>query len=92
MSSIFGAGPIRRANCGSRPPPSVYKLSAVVELHLNAATCGVNERTLRRWMANDQAFKLALGEARGVMFQAGMNRVQALASEAINTLVDVAMP
>jgi transposase-like protein len=51
-----------------------------------ARRCGVNERTLRRWMADDEEFKRELTEARRVMFQAGMNRVQALTAEAVNTL------
>jgi transposase-like protein len=51
-----------------------------------ARRCGVNEKTLRRWMADDEEFKSAMAEARHVMFQAGLNRVQALAGEAINTL------
>jgi transposase-like protein len=51
-----------------------------------ATRCGVNARTLRRWMTDDEAFKQDLGTARRAMFQAGMNRVQALTVEAVDTL------
>ena len=50
-----------------------------------ARRCGVNEKTLRRWMAED-VFKHELAEARRVTFQAGMSRVQALTAVAIDTL------
>lgn len=58
------------------------------EKNLTAAAhrCGVNEKTLRRWMVEDEAFKHALIEARTALFQAGMHRVQALTSEAVDTL------
>jgi transposase-like protein len=48
-----------------------------------ARRCDVNEKTLRRWMADDEAFKRNLAEARHAMFQAGMHRVQALTAEAV---------
>ena len=51
-----------------------------------AAKSGVNEKTLRRWRANDEAFKTDYTEARQAAYQAGMNRVQALTAKAVNTL------
>ena len=36
-----------------------------------ATRCGVNERTLRRWLADDDDFKAAHAEARQTMFQTG---------------------
>ena len=51
-----------------------------------AAKCGVNEKTLRRWLANDDAFKADYTEARQAAYQAGMTRVQALTAKAVNTL------
>jgi len=51
-----------------------------------AAKCGVNERTLRRWMTGDEEFKRELDEARHLAFEAGMNRVQTLTNVAIDTL------
>ncbi len=44
-----------------------------------ARRCGVHEKTLRRWMAEDESFRQAYTEARTAMFEAGMHRVQALA-------------
>src|SRR5438128_1563344 len=51
-----------------------------------ASTAGVNEKTLRRWMADDERFRSELAEARHNWFDAAMNRVQALASTAVDTL------
>jgi hypothetical protein len=55
-------------------------------LEAAAQRCGVNERTLRRWMTEDAMFQRDLAEARRATFQAGMNRVQALTVEAVETL------
>ena len=55
-----------------------------------AAKCGVNARTLHRWLTKDEAFKSAYAEARQATFQAGMSRVQALTARAIDTLEDSA--
>ena len=51
-----------------------------------AAKSGVNEKTLRRWLADDDAFKADHTEARQAAYQAGMTRVQALTAKAVNTL------
>ena len=51
-----------------------------------ARRCQLGERTLRRWLTEDETFKRELGDARRATFQAGMNRAQALTSEAIETL------
>lgn len=66
-------------------------LALLSEASIGAAAnrCGVSERTLRRWMTDDEAFKSELAAARTAMFQAGMHRVQALTSEAIDTLVSL---
>ncbi len=40
-------------------------------------------------MAEDDEFKRELAEARGTMYQAGMNRIQALTAEAIDTLAEL---
>ena len=57
-----------------------------------AAKCGVHEKTLRRWMADDEEFKRALAEARHLTFEAAMNRVQALMGQAIDTLTKLMSP
>ena len=51
-----------------------------------AERCGLDEKTLRRWMANDDAFKQDLAAARRAMFEAAMNRLQPLAAQAVDTL------
>ena len=39
----------------------------------------VDERTLRRWLSEDEAFQVDYAAARQAAFEAGMSRVQALA-------------
>ena len=56
------------------------------DLRRRGQGCGVNEKTLRGWMADDEAFKRDLAEARHAVFQAGMHRVEALTPEATDTL------
>ena len=51
-----------------------------------ARRCGVNERTLRRWMSDDEDFKKQLAEARRAAFAQGMQRVHALTTAAVDTL------
>ncbi len=50
-----------------------------------AAKCGVNARTLHRWLTKDEAFKSAYAEARQATLQAGMSRVQALTARGLST-------
>jgi hypothetical protein len=57
-----------------------------------AKRCGVKERTLRRWMTDDEDFKRELATARRATFQAGMNRVQALTAQAVETLEALMRP
>lgn len=57
-----------------------------------AKRCGVGERTLRRWMTDDEHFKRELADARRATFQAGMNRVQALTAHAVETLEALMRP
>lgn len=51
-----------------------------------AKRAGVGARTLRRWMTEDEAFQAALTQARRLAFEAGMGRVQALMTRAVETL------
>ena len=66
-------------------------LALLSEKTLGAAAekCGVNEKTLRRWLANDEAFQAAYAEARQATFEAGMGRIQALTVKAVETLEDL---
>ena len=54
-----------------------------------AARSGVNEKTLRRWLSDDDAFKSEYAAARQATFQAGIGRVQALTARAVDTLEDL---
>ncbi len=53
-----------------------------------ATRCGVNERTLRRWLAQP-VFHAEYAAARQAMFEAALSRAQALAARAIETLEDL---
>ena len=54
-----------------------------------AAKCGVCERTIHKWLSQDEAFQADYAAARQATFEAGMSRVQALAGKAIDTLDDL---
>ena len=54
-----------------------------------AAKSGVSEKTLRRWLADDEAFKTEYASARHATFQAGMSRIQTLAGKAIDALEEL---
>ena len=51
-------------------------------LAVAARRCGVNEKTLRRWLADDEAFKQELAQMRRGLFETAMNRIHALAAVA----------
>ena len=53
-----------------------------------AARCGVTERTLRRWLAED-AFNAEYEAARRSTFQAAISRIPALTVKAVTTLDDL---
>jgi alpha-beta hydrolase superfamily lysophospholipase len=57
-----------------------------------ARHCGLNEKTLRRWIAHDEAFRRELSDARQAVFETGMSRVQAAAAHAIETLITLMGP
>ena len=54
-----------------------------------AGRCGVNERTLRRWLTEDAAFKAEYDATRAAMFKVGMSRIQALTGRCVDTLDDL---
>jgi transposase-like protein len=54
-----------------------------------ARKSGVNEKTLRRWLSDDEMFRAAYAKARQAAFEAGMNRIQALVERAVDTLDDL---
>ena len=49
---------------------AIFALLTEKTIGAAAERCGVNERTLRRWMAHDESFKLALAEARRATYHA----------------------
>ena len=51
-----------------------------------ARRAGVGERTLRRWLTEDEAFQADLAAARAAAFDGGITRVQALMGRAVDTL------
>jgi len=53
-----------------------------------AARCGLGEKTLRRWLAED-AFKAEYDAARRTIFQAAISRIPALTVRAVETLADL---
>src|SRR5262245_33936050 len=63
-------------------------LALLSENSIGAAAdlCSLDEKTLRRWMANDDVFKRDLAAARRAMFETAMNRLQPLAAQAVATL------
>jgi hypothetical protein len=54
-----------------------------------AERCGLNEKTLRVWMAEDEAFRQDLTAARRAMFETAMGRLQPLAALAVDTLASL---
>jgi hypothetical protein len=54
-----------------------------------AKRCGIAERTLRRWLSEDEAFKVEYAAARQAVFQAGICRVQMRAARAIEILEEL---
>ena len=54
-----------------------------------AAKCGVCERTIHKWLSQDEAFQVDYAAARQATFEAGMSRVQALTGKAIATLEEL---
>ena len=53
-----------------------------------AQRSGVGERTLRRWLVEDDAFKAEYEGARRATFNAAMSRIHALTARAVDTLHD----
>ena len=84
-----GAG--ARPKRGHGAKPGAVRDRAIVALLTEktianaAAKTGINEKTLRRWLGDD-AFKADHAAARQAVFEAGMSRVLALASRAVDTL------
>ena len=68
---------------------AILALLTEKSIQLAAARCGVNERTLRRWLAEDDAFTAEYDAARKATCQAGIARVQALTARGVETLEEL---
>lgn len=79
-------GPGHGAKADTVRDRAIVALLSAKTLTDAAERAGVAERTIRRWLADDDAFKAALADARRAAFQAGMSRVQALTADAVSTL------
>src|SRR5262249_45748705 len=51
-----------------------------------ATRCGIGERTLRRWLSEDDAFKTDYEAARRATFQAPISRILAPTAKVVDTL------
>jgi hypothetical protein len=87
--------PRRSRGHGAKPDAvreqAILALLSEKSLRAAAQRCGIDESTLRHWMAED-GFSTALADARRAAFQAGMHRVQALTGEAVETLAALMAP
>ena len=54
-----------------------------------AEKADVNEKTLRRWLSEDEAFQTEYAAARNAAYQAGIHRAQALTALAMDTLEEL---
>ena len=54
-----------------------------------ACSCGLSERTLRRWLSSDEAFKAEYAAARRATFYTAMSRIAGLSARAVDTLEEL---
>ena len=54
-----------------------------------AASCGIGDRTLHRWLTDDAAFQAEYEAARHATFQAAISPIPALTLRAVDTLADL---
>jgi hypothetical protein len=70
----------------SRQQRAVAALLASKSVAEAASTAGVGERTLYRWLAEDQAFRAALSQAEGDLLDTATRRLLTLQGKAIDAL------
>src|SRR5262245_29383432 len=68
---------------------AILALLTEKSIHCAAKQCRVNERTLRRWLTDDAAFKAEYDCGRQALYQAGMARVLALTGKGVATLEEL---
>jgi hypothetical protein len=77
------------ANVGALSAPQTLALSALFATRTigeAAKAAGVGERTLGRWLSEDEQFKRAYREARTQVIQAASTQLASAAAEAVETL------
>jgi len=100
MATHGSRGPKTAAKNRQEPPPPWREAGhgaragdrgapRVTDDRRSAQRCGVGERTLQRWLADDQDFQQQYETARHVTFQAALHRVQTLMTRAVNVLDDL---
>jgi len=82
-------GKWRRTRSAALWEQAILALLSEKSIGAAAGKCGVNEKTLRRWLAGDEAFKTAYSDARQATLDAGMGRIQAFTARAVDTLEDL---
>ncbi len=80
------ARPGHGSKTGATRERAIVAILAESTIGAAAKRAGIGERTLRRWLTEDEAFQGALAEARCLAFEAGMGRVQALTARAVEAL------
>lgn len=70
----------------SRQQRAVAALLASKSVSEAAGSAGVGERTLYRWLAEDQAFRAALNQAEGDLLDTATRRLLTLQGKAIDAL------
>jgi hypothetical protein len=87
---VTADGRQNRARHGAKP--AAVREQAIVALLSEptigeaAARCGIGERTLRRWLTDDEPFQAEYEAARHTTFQAAISRIPALTVRAVDTL------
>jgi len=83
----------QRRGHGSKPDAvrekAILALLSERSLGKAAERAGVGERTLRRWLEEDAAFKAQYDDKRTAIYQQGVDRLQALMARAVDTLEDL---
>jgi hypothetical protein len=82
--------PVKRRGHGAKSEEvrerTIVALLSENSIGAAAERCGLNEKTLRVWMADDEEFKQDLSAARRSVFEVAMGRLQPLAAQAVETL------
>ena len=89
MNAQSASGKQRRAKSQAVRDKVILALLSEKSIPKAAVKCGLSERTLHRWLSDDEEFQADYAAARQAAFQAGISRVQALTAKAVDTLEDL---